>query len=91
MMAPLGVMIILGASDAQGVMPFGQMVTENQTIAGSVNAGPQAWRDAVADLVRMPREISKRLIHRVPARAFRESLLWPPRSAAAPKIVHVLE
>jgi threonine dehydrogenase-like Zn-dependent dehydrogenase len=91
MMAPLGVMIVLGAADVQGIMPFAQMVMENQTVAGSVNASPQAWRDAVSDLDRMPREILRRLIHRVPARAFRESLLWPPRSAAAPKIVHVLE
>jgi threonine dehydrogenase-like Zn-dependent dehydrogenase len=91
MMAPLGVMIVLGAADAQGTLPFSKMVVENQTLAGSVNASPQAWREAVADLIRMPREILRRLIHRVPAHAFHESILGPSQSNTAPKIVHMLK
>lgn len=91
MLAPLGVMVVLGAVDAQGVMPFAQMVIGNQTMAGSVNASPGAWRDAVADLTKMPREILKRSIHRVGRHAYRDSILAPPVFRAAPKVVHVLK
>jgi len=90
MMAPLGVMIVLGAIETFGAVSFTRMVVENQTIAGSVNASPQAWRDAIADLARIDRTLLKRLIRRVPGASYRESILGPNQQWPEPKTVHVL-
>ena len=43
-MPPLGVMVVLGAPDGAGPVPFLRMIINNQTIVGSVNADGEAFR-----------------------------------------------
>jgi threonine dehydrogenase-like Zn-dependent dehydrogenase len=91
MLAPLGVMVVLGAAEAEGRISFRRMVVENQMVLGSVNASPEAWRRAAGDLPRMPRNILSRLIHRVPFDRFAETILSPQSVSGAPKLVHMLD
>lgn len=85
-LAPLGVLIILGAVDAQ-LIPLLSLIVGNQTMAGSVNAGPEAFRQAVADLPRMPRSALAGMVERVGFYDYRRSIAGPPPES--PKVVHV--
>lgn len=87
-LAPLGVCAILGAPNAAGEMPFLDLLRHNQILFGSVNASPQAFAQAVADLALLDRPILAALIHRTPFSRFRETLAAPP--AAPAKLVYVL-
>ena len=86
MLEPLGVLVVLGASVAEGRLSFLDMVLKNQVIVGSVNASPEAFARAVEDLGRIHAPALRSLIHRVPFGAFENSILGPPESH--PKIVH---
>ncbi len=88
MLAPLGTMIALGACVAEGRFSFLDLVVNNQTIAGSVNASPESFTQAVKDLPLFPIETLRSMIHRVPFGDFEKSILGPPDSHA--KRVHVL-
>ncbi len=87
-LAPLGVMIVLGATFANGEMPFLNMVVRNQIVAGSVNASPAAAQRAVEDLARFDPHVLQGLIRRTDFDDFEHSILGPP--GERPKIVHVL-
>jgi threonine dehydrogenase-like Zn-dependent dehydrogenase len=87
-MPPLGVMVVLGAPDGRGPVPFLRMIVNNQTIVGSVNADGEAFRSAVEDLARFDRRALAALITRARFSDLERSLTGPPM--AAPKVVHVL-
>jgi threonine dehydrogenase-like Zn-dependent dehydrogenase len=87
-MPPLGVMVILGAPDGAGPVPFLRMIVNNQTIVGSVNADGEAFRAAVEDLARFDRRALAALISRTRFSDLEKSLTGPPM--VAPKVVHVL-
>jgi threonine dehydrogenase-like Zn-dependent dehydrogenase len=87
-MPPLGVMVVLGAADGAGLVPFLRMIINNQTIVGCVNADPEAFRAAVEDLARFDRRALAALITRARFSDLEKSLTGPPM--VAPKIVHVL-
>jgi threonine dehydrogenase-like Zn-dependent dehydrogenase len=85
---PLGVMVVLGAPDGAGPVPFLRMIVNNQTVVGSVNADPAAFRAAVEDLARFDRRALASLISRARFADLPRSLTGPP--SGAPKVVHVL-
>jgi threonine dehydrogenase-like Zn-dependent dehydrogenase len=87
-MPPLGVMVVLGAPDGAGPVPFLRMIVNNQTIVGSVNADGEAFRSAVEDLARFDRRALASLITRARFSDLEKSLTSPPM--VAPKVVHVL-
>jgi glucose 1-dehydrogenase len=87
-MPPLGVMVVLGAPDGTGPVPFLRMIVNNQTIVGSVNADNAAFRSAVEDLARFDRRALSSLISRGRFSDLPRSLTGDP--LVAPKIVHVL-
>jgi threonine dehydrogenase-like Zn-dependent dehydrogenase len=87
-MPPLGVMVVLGAADGAGPVPFLRMIVNNQTVVGSVNADPEAFRAAVEDLARFNRRAMAALITRTRFSDLEKSLTGPPM--VAPKVVHVV-
>jgi len=87
-MPPLGVMVVLGAPDGAGPVPFLRMIVNNQTIVGSVNADGDAFRSAVEDLARFDRRALALLITRTRFSDLKRSLTGTPM--VAPKVVHVL-
>jgi len=87
-MPPLGVMVVLGAPNGAGPVPFLRMIINNQTIVGSVNADSEAFRSAVEDLARFDRRALAALITRTRFSDLEKSLTGPPM--VAPKVVHVL-
>jgi glucose 1-dehydrogenase len=87
-MPPLGVMVVLGAADGAGLIPFLRMIVNNQTVVGSVNADSEAFRAAVEDLARFDRRALASLITRVRFSDLEMSLTGPPM--VAPKVVHVI-
>jgi threonine dehydrogenase-like Zn-dependent dehydrogenase len=87
-MPPLGVMVVLGAPDGAGPVPFLRMIVNNQTVLGSVNADGEAFRAAVEDLARFDRRALALLITRTRFSDLKRSLTGTPM--VAPKVVHVL-
>lgn len=87
-LAPLGVYGILGSPNAQGEVPFIDMLVKNQVLFGSVNAGPGAFARAVTDLARFDRRILTRMLHRVRFEDFATTI---PTPQPAVKTVHVIE
>lgn len=87
-MPPLGVMVVLGAADGAGQVPFLRMIMNNQTVIGSVNADGEAFRSAVEDLQKFDRRALAPLITRARFSDLERSLTGPPM--VAPKVVHVL-
>jgi threonine dehydrogenase-like Zn-dependent dehydrogenase len=87
-MPPLGVMVVLGAADGTGPVPFLRMIVNNQTIIGSVNASGESFRTAVEDLARFDRRALAALISRTRFSDLKKSLTGSAQ--VAPKVVHVL-
>jgi threonine dehydrogenase-like Zn-dependent dehydrogenase len=85
----LGVCAILGSREGSGAMPFLRMILHNQTIFGSVNAGPESFRRAVEDLQTFDRGVLDAMLHRVGMAAFPNSLENMPDNAV--KTVHFLD
>ncbi|HBY62141.1 MAG TPA: glucose dehydrogenase [Solibacterales bacterium] len=85
-LAPLGVYAIIGASQPFGRIPFLEMVINNQTVFGTVNASPAAFDSAVEDLARFDSGITDALIERRTFSALTESILGAPGGAV--KLVH---
>lgn len=85
-LAPLGVLVLLGAKNSSGDVPFLNLIIGNQSIVGSVNASPRAFELALQDLERIERPWLTSLIERQPFSAFPETILGPPSGAA--KLVH---
>ncbi len=88
LLAQLGVMVVLGASVAEGRVSFTDLVVHNQVIAGSVNASPESFAWAVQDLGRFHAPILRGMIRRVGFDDFEQSILGPPDTS--PKVVHCL-
>ncbi len=63
-LAPLGVLVLIGAADFDVRFPGIRTVLENQTVTGVVNASAEHFAAAVADLGRFDREALRSMIHR---------------------------
>jgi threonine dehydrogenase-like Zn-dependent dehydrogenase len=87
-LASLGVYCILGSPNSTGEVPFTELMRHNQTVFGSVNAGPEAFAAAVRDLARLDRDILGGMIQRSSLAAVRQTVTTSP--SAAVKIVHVV-
>jgi len=87
-LGPLGVMVLLGARETVRPVNLLDLIVGNQIVAGSVNAGPEAFARAATDLPLMPGEVLSRMIERTGFHDFRATLTGPPPDA--PKVVHVL-
>lgn len=85
-LAPLGVLIVLGATETREKLDLLNMIIGNRILAGSVNASPQSFAQAAADLGRLDTAILRSMIDRRLFREYRQSLTGPPPTA--PKIVH---
>ena len=87
-LAPLGVCALLGAGTGAGRVSFRDLVVGNQIVFGSVNAGPEAFAAAIADLARFDSGMLGAMIDRRPFADFRRTVAAP--SAGTAKIAHVL-
>jgi threonine dehydrogenase-like Zn-dependent dehydrogenase len=87
-LAPLGVCAVLGAANTTGPIPFMDLLVNNQTVFGSVNASPQAFRAALEDLLRFDRAILNRMIRRRSLSELPQTL--PSPAPDSPKTVHVV-
>lgn len=90
-LAPNGVLALLGARDSAGPMPWLDMIRNNHTILGSVNAALSHFKRAVKTLGMLERRTLDGLITRTGGgrdRCF-ETLANPPAPGAI-KVVHVL-
>jgi glucose 1-dehydrogenase len=81
-----GVLMLLGASNSSRGLPFKDMIRSNQVIAGSVNASPQAFAAAAADLGSLPRAALDLMVRRHPLAEFERTILGP--APETPKLVH---
>jgi glucose 1-dehydrogenase len=87
-LAPLGVMIVLGAKSATD-LPLLDMIVNNQVVAGSVNASPEAFDQAVADLRHLPRAVLQSMIRREGFSGWPVSIQGSQQEQ--PKVVHVID
>jgi threonine dehydrogenase-like Zn-dependent dehydrogenase len=87
-LGPCGAMVLLGAQAAYGEMPFLQMIIQNQTLLGSVNAGPEHFAAAIAGMRRIDRTLLARLIERRRFADAPSTILSPPGKVS--KVVHVI-
>ena len=85
-LAPMGVLVVLGAQQSPGVLPLIDLIVGNQIIAGSVNASPEAFASAATDLAGLPRELLNSMIEYREFSEYPASFSGAP--AGAPKIVH---
>lgn len=88
-LAPLGVLVLLGAHSTATPPSLIDVILRNQVVAGSVNAGPESFAAAARDIARLPRELTSHLIERTAFGEFHRTLAGPPLHV--PKVVHVVE
>ena len=88
-LSPLGVMVVLGARNGLGEIPFLDMIVGNQILAGSVNSSPRHFSEAVASLGRMDRRFLNALIERRNFSQAKDTIIAP--SPDAVKVVHRLD
>jgi glucose 1-dehydrogenase len=88
LLAPCGAMVVLGARNVIGSVPFIDLLVKNQTVAGIVNASRADFDAAVADLPRIPASVRSGMIERFRFNDFRSTLSGV--AGAAPKAVHVV-
>ena len=87
-LAPLGVLIILGAKETAQRVPLLNLIVGNRIVAGSVNASPVAFELAVKDLPHLPEKLIGNLIERTSFEKYRQTMIGP--APQAPKVVHVI-
>jgi L-iditol 2-dehydrogenase len=87
-LAPLGVMVVLGAKGAE--LPLIGMIVNNQVVAGSVNAGPGAFAQAVQDLPCFPRAALNSMVRKLPFSDWSRSI-GGPVEFEQPKLVHIMD
>lgn len=87
-LAPLGVLIILGAKETAGKVPLLDLIVGNRIVAGSVNASPAAFGHATEDLPLLPEQLIRNLIERTGFESYRQTISGP--APVAPKVVHVI-
>jgi threonine dehydrogenase-like Zn-dependent dehydrogenase len=85
---PLGVMVVLGARNETVRMPFLDLIVGNRTVTGSVNAGPEHFRQAIATLAALDQAWLRPMIERRPLDRALES--FGPPFGDAIKVVHAL-
>ncbi len=83
-----GVLIVLGAPNANLDFPFHDMIFKNQALIGSVNATPASFEQAAADLARFDRRVLRGMIHRAAFTDFEKTLTGP--LGPHPKVVHMM-
>ena len=86
---PLGVMVVLGARNGTGEIPFLNMIVGNHILAGSVNSAPHHFAQAIITLGRMERNVLNSLIKRRGFRQAGETISSPFHDAV--KVVHSLD
>jgi threonine dehydrogenase-like Zn-dependent dehydrogenase len=87
-LAPMGVLVILGANESAEPLPLIDLIVGNRVVAGSVNASPAAFASAAHDLPLLPRELLTGMVQYRGFNEYRASFLGDP--VGAPKIVHIL-
>ena len=87
-LAPLGVAVILGAPEAAAGLPLRELIVGNRAIIGSVNAAPESFDSAVANLQRLAHDLLEAMIRRAAFADFATSILGPLGEAI--KIVHIV-
>jgi len=87
-LGPNGVLGLLGARDGHGPIPWLEMIRNNQTIVGSVNAALSHFKRAVKTLSMLERRTLNGLVLRSGRAHFRETIATPQIGAI--KVVHVL-
>jgi glucose 1-dehydrogenase len=88
-LAPLGVLVILGANSSGAELPLIDLIVGNQVIVGSVNAGPEAFTSAASDLPLLPRELLSEMVQYRSFSDYRSSFTGEP--GGAPKVVHIFD
>lgn len=88
-LAPNGVLGLLGARDSAGPMPWLDMIRNNHTVIGSVNAALAHFKRAVKTLGMLERRTLDGLIQRRRRSDWQSTLSGPPIPGAI-KVVHVL-
>ena len=88
MLDPLGVLIVLGAFESPGPVPFRDLIVGNRVIAGSVNSAPEDWVCGIRDLGRIDGRVLRRIMERRSFDTFRDSILGP--LPEHPKVIHLL-
>ncbi len=88
LLAPGGAMVVLGAREVVGSVPFLDLLVRNQTVAGIVNASRADFDAAVADLPRIPEPVRSGMIERFRFSDFGSTLYG--NAGAAPKAVHMV-
>jgi threonine dehydrogenase-like Zn-dependent dehydrogenase len=88
LLGPAGIFVTLGAGQATGDLSFLDLIVGNQTIMGSVNASPESFAAALADLDRLPASALTAMIRRFDFGDYRRSLFGRP--GPEPKFVHVI-
>jgi threonine dehydrogenase-like Zn-dependent dehydrogenase len=87
-LAPNGVLGLLGARDGHGTIRWLDMIRNNQTVVGSVNASLSHFKRGVKTLSMLERRTLNGLVTRARRADFRETIYHPP--ATAIKVAHVL-
>ena len=87
-LAPNGVLGLLGARDGQGAVRWLEMIRNNQTVVGSVNAALSHFKRAAKTLGMLERRTLNGLVTRSGRGHFRETILSPQTRAI--KTVHVV-
>ncbi|MFN0172662.1 MAG: alcohol dehydrogenase catalytic domain-containing protein [Bryobacteraceae bacterium] len=87
-LAPLGVCVILGATQGSGDLAFLDLIIGNQAIIGSVNASASSFARAVEDLSRFDGGLLRRLLHRYSFDDYQSS--FTATAGETVKRVHVL-
>lgn len=86
-LGPAGVFVTLGAGQVSGEFSFIDLIVHNQTIVGSVNASPESFAAALADLEALPESALTPMIRRFAFEDYRATLFDRP-PGAEPKFVH---
>lgn len=81
-LAPLGVAVLIGATDFDVRFPGLRAVMQNQTVTGVVNASPEHSAKAIRDLARFDQQVLRGMIERRPVSQWREALTGPGGKAA---------
>jgi threonine dehydrogenase-like Zn-dependent dehydrogenase len=88
-LAPAGVLVVLGADRLPGTLSLINLIVKNQVVAGSVNAGPQAFAEAVRDRPRVPQDVLARMMLHMSFGDYRRSMLGD--LPEEPKLVHHID
>lgn len=88
LLAPAGVFVTLGASQASGAFSFVDLIVGNRTVIGSVNTTREAFESAVRDLDVLPERALRAMIRRFAFEDYEQTL--GEGGGIEPKFVHVM-